>query len=319
MFKNVITASLLTVLLSYTALDGFDVTKHKFKIFHHLEQTGWGNLFCDGFEIDIKAAELAAEKLNGGHFDEKIHTVIPNDFSETDKVWKQTKDQIAKMIGPIPSSSVLDSAKWENSSKTVDELLQDAKMKAPTFKKDFQEIALKQGAMANFGPGNEFIVKSKGSLTGKVNRDAMALNLSEAEAISQIGDALRGTIITDDVKKIPGIISSIVDYADKQGAKVVFKNLWLEERESGYVGIHAKLLLPVAQEDGTHFILAEMQIHLDSIVDGTALSAKERAHLIYENVRTEESSPVELSAASKLLFLTAMQETLQKLENKTNG
>ena len=62
-----------------------------------------------------------------------------------------------------------------------------------------------------------------------------------------------------------------------------------------------------------------MQIHLDSIVDGTALSAKERAHLIYENVRTEESSPAELSAASKLLFLTAMQETLQKLEDKAKG
>lgn len=314
MFKNIIVASLIVLSLTYTSLDGFDVTKQKFKVFHRLSQTGWGKLFCDGFEIDVKAAELAAEKLSGGYFDEKIHTVIPSDFYQTEKVWKRTKDRIAQLIGPIPAPKGTDSALWENSSKTVNGLLQDAQKMAPLFKKDFQNIALAHRAMANFGPGNEFIVKSSGSLIRKVNRDAKEFNLSEAEAVSQIGDVLRGTVIADKVQKIPGIIAAIVDYADKQGAKVVFKNLWLEDRESGYVGIHAKLLLPILEAEGTRYVLAEMQIHLDSIADGTAMSAKERAHLIYENVRSEQTSPVELSAASKLLFLTAMDEALQKIE-----
>lgn len=321
MFKKIFKAGVITALLtSFHFLDGFDITKSKFKIFHHLEsQEEWGNLLADGYAIDIKAAELAEEKLHGGHYDDKIHTVIPEDLMLTEKEWKQTKDRIAQVIGPVPSSSDIESALWENSSKTVDELLVDAHAKDPIFKSDFQEIARQKGVIANFGPGNEFSVKSRASLVDKVDRYAKALEVSKTEAVTKIGDALRGTIIVDEVEKIPEIIALIADYADKQGAKVVFNNLWAEDRESGYVGIHAKLLLPVSKEGGTHYLMAEMQIHLDSIVDGTAMSAKERAHLIYENVRSEEASLAELSAASKLLFLTAMQEALDKFEKKTSG
>ena len=287
MLNKIFKAGMLTALLtSAHFLDGFDITKSKFKFFHHLEsQEEWGNLFVDGYAIDIKAAELAEEKLHGGHYDDMIHTVVPEDIALTEKEWKQTKDRIARLIGPVPSSSETESALWENSSRTVDELLQDAHAKDPTFKREFQEIARQKGVIANFGPGNEFSVKSRASLIDKVDRYAKALEVSKTEAVMKIGDALRGTIIVDAVEKIPEIIALIADYADKQGAKVVFNNLWAEDRESGYVGIHAKLLLPVTQEGGVRYLMAEMQIHLDSMVDGTAMSAKERAHLIYENVR----------------------------------
>ena len=321
MFKKIFKAGVVTALLaSLHFLDGFDITKSKFKFFHHLEsQEEWGNLFVDGYAIDIKAAELAEEKLHGGHYDDQIHTVVPEDLILTEQEWKQTKDRIAQMIGPVPSLSDTESVLWENTSRTVDELLQDARAKDPTFKREFQEIARQKGVIANFGPGNEFSVKSRASLADKVERDAKTLGISTTEAVTKIGDSLRGTIIVDEVEKIPEIIALIADYADKQGAKVVFNNLWAEDRESGYVGIHAKLLLPVSQEGGTHYLIAEMQIHLDSMVDGTAMSAKERAHLIYENVRSKEASLAELSAASKLLFLTAMQEALEKFEKKTSG
>lgn len=305
-------------------LDGFDFTNNKFKIHCILkDQKNWGNLFVEGFEVDYKAAQLAETKLQGGYFDEKIHSVVPGDFLETENEWKATKDQIAYLIGPLSQFSGIDNNRWKNTAKSVDELLQHADYLAPDFIKDFETIAFQKQVIANFGPGNEFIVKSQQSLIRKVEQNAQLYGVSHQEAISKIGDVLRGTLIVDEIEKIPEIITLINEYAAKRGAKIALKNLWAEDRESGYVGIHAKLLLPVSQSGANHYVVAEMQIHLDSIVDGTAMSAKERAHMIYEESREDQSSSLASSlaksAASKLLFLTAMQEALEKLQNKESG
>ncbi len=319
MLAKTIIASLFCMLLTCgSALDGFDVKFNKFSNYYFLDQhIDWGNLYLEGVDIDFKAAELAQQKLKGGRFDETIHSVVPNDFFVTDREWKQAKDYIAYVIGPIPNLNKKESARWENSSKNVDQLLQDAEQVSPIFKRDFQQIAYRIQAVANFGPNDQFIVKSKKSLTEKVDRDASLFKMSKEEAVIKIGDAIRGTIIVDHLQKIPTVISAIMQYADNKGAKVAFKNLWIEDRESGYVGIHAKILYPLPHaKNGTEdrYILAEMQIHLANMVDGTEASAKERAHFIYEQVRDEDLNPEELAAASKLFFLTAMEEVLAKLE-----
>jgi hypothetical protein len=64
------------------------------------------------------------------------------------------------------------------------------------------------------------------------------------------------------------------------------------------------------------YILSEMQIHLKSIVDGSAKSPKEREHVIYEQVRGEKFKAPTLAAASKLIYLTAMQDILNFLDKK---
>lgn len=319
MIRKFFILNLIAALLACTNLvDGFDVTTQKFKISHHIaNEADWGNLFDEGYEINVRAAELADGKLKGGHFDENIQTVIPKDIDRTEIEWRQTKEKIAQLIGPLPSSFESESFVWENSSETIDDLLNDVHLLAPTFKNDFQKIAHQHESVANFGPGNEYLLKSKESLVDKIERNRDAWKVSEGEAVRHIGDSLRGTLIVDQLDKIPELVRSMMAYADEHGGRVDFKNLWKEDRESGYVGIHARLLLPVATAEGTHYILAEMQIHLDSIMDGTALSAKERAHLIYENVRAEHNTSSELSAASKLLFLVAMQEALEKIHHPT--
>jgi len=279
------------------------------------------NLFIDGSPIDFKAAELAHEKLNGGHYNKDLRVVIPADVFQTEVEWKKAKDLIAFMIGPLPHLPDQEHLSWENSSKDIDNLLRDAIFMAPFFKKDFENIATRTGVIAYFGPHDRNLVKTRDSITRKVRLDAAALDLSEEEAVAKIGDALRGTLVVDDLGKISHVIAELMKYVEDKGAKIAFKNLWAEERESGYVGIHAKILFPVSASQRfffkRQFILAEMQIHLDSIVDGTDKCAKERAHMLYEHVRLEDVNLFNLSAASKLLFLTAMQDILKSLEEKT--
>ena len=316
MFKRLISSSMLIILC--LALTGFDKKiNNSSHVIEH--KSDWNNLFVEGYEIDLKAADFAEKKLKGGYYDNDLHAVIPCDVPQIEKEWKKAKDRIARVIGPIPNLSTKNSFLWENSSKSVDDLLFDANSLAPFFKESFQNIALAVKGRVNFGPGDQSLIKSHESLINKVNRDASDLHLSEEEAIAKIGDTIRGTIIVDDLDKIPEVIVEILDYVDQHEAKVVFKNMWKEDRESGYIGIHAKLLLPLPQTEAfaeKRYILAEMQIHLNSIVDGTAQSAKERAHVIYEQVRLEEIYLPTLAAASKLIFLTAMQDILKALDKK---
>jgi ppGpp synthetase/RelA/SpoT-type nucleotidyltranferase len=316
MKKYIIYPLLSLLLICANALDGYDVKFNKFINYYFIDQQiDWGNLYLEGVDVDFKAAVLAQRKLNGGYFDEKVHAVIPHDSLQTNKEWKNVKDNIAHFIGPMPASSQTNIA-WENSCKTIENLLEDAHRAAPIFKNDFQKIAEQTQSITYFGPGGIYLVKSKESLVSKVERDAKSEGISREEAVSKIGDTLRGSLIVDDLNKIPTVIGAIINYAHEKGAKVTFKNLWKEDRESGYVGIHAKILYPVPDSNGiisNHYVLAEMQIHLESMLEGGELSAKERAHLIYENTRSDDQlNSAELSAASKLLFLTAMEEALTK-------
>jgi hypothetical protein len=320
MFKKIVTISFLFLLsIKIIFLSGSDQKLNQFATVVEWE-FDWGNLFVEGHEIDFKAAELAQRKLKGGCYDNYLHVVIPNDLMQTRTEWKKAKDHIAGMIGPISTlSSSERSLLWENNSKNVDDLLKDAKSLAPSFKEDFKCIALKTGANAFFGQNDQNILKTRESLISKVQRDAHVLELSEEEAVAKIGDVLRGTIIVDRLDQIPIVIDHIINYADYKDGQVMFKNIWTEDRQSGYVGIHAKLLLPLPLDEESkeqRHLLAEMQIHLHSMVDGTDDCVKEREHKIYEHVRGENVKQPKLSAASQLLYLTAMEDLLNKVNKK---
>jgi len=320
MFKKIIPTSLLIIFcLSINFLSGHS---ELFRCYHYpIEyRVDFDSLLSEGHEIDLKASEFAQNKLHGWYYDHEIHAVVPNDINQTDEEWKKTKDKIARVIGPLPSYINQDYRSWKNSAKTVDELIQDASIMAPSFIKDFEHLASLTGTKANFGPNNQYAMKSRASLINKVKRDSNEFKISDEEAVTLIGDALRGTLILNDLSQIPTVVAEIINYAKDHDARVTFKNLWAEDRESGYVGIHAKLLLPLHNSEkgkAQRYILAEMQIHLYSIFDGTSESVKERGHLIYEHVRDlEDFDHLKHSAASRLLFLTAMQEVLKALDKK---
>lgn len=275
------------------------------------------NIFIEGHEVDLKAAYLAYTRLNGGYYDSDFHAVLPCDVVLTEEQWKKAKDHIAQIIGPLP---VLSEQKivWENSSKDIDNLLLDAIIASPMFKNDLDCIAYQTETKAYFGPEDRNLVKSRESLINKVSLDAEDLE-NEEEAISKIGDTLRGTIIVEDILKVPSVIAEIINYADFKDTPVTFKNFWLQDRESGYVGIHAKMLFPlpaIEENDAKRHLLVEIQIHLKSIADGTVDSVKERTHLIYEYARLENFNHLKFSAASKLLYLTAMNEFLNSIAEK---
>lgn len=283
-------------------------------------QADWGNLWMEGQEIDLKAAELAHRKLKGGHYDSNLHTVIPTDIIQTEKEWKKTKGYIAQLIGPLPSLVFQDLTLWKNSATTIDDLLQDARLMAPSFKADFEYIAAITGAETYFGTDDQHIVKARESLASKVQRDAKSLQITEEEAIGKISDTLRGTLIVDDIFQIASVIAEIIHYVDYKDGQVIFKNLWKEDRkQDGYVGIHAKMLLPIWPIENSaeqRYIITEMQIHFRSIEDGTDQCAKEREHIVYEHIRSENYDPATLTAASRLLYLTAMQEIIDSLGEK---
>jgi hypothetical protein len=319
MLKKFILISLLILSLNIHVLNGSNQTlipsNNAIK-----DEANWGNLWIEGHEIDLKAAELAHRKLKGGHYDSKLHAVIPTDIVQTEKEWKKAKDYIAQLIGPLPSLVFQDLTLWKNSATTIDDLLRDARLMAPFFKADFEYIASITGAETYFGINDQHIVKTRESLVSKVQRDAKNLQITEEEAIGKISDTLRGTLIVDDIFQIASVIAEIIHYVDYKDGQVIFKNLWKEDRkQDGYVGIHAKMLLPIWPLENPaeqRYIITEMQIHFRFIEDGTDQCAKEREHTVYEQIRSENYDPATLTAASRLLYLTAMQEIIDSLGEK---
>lgn len=256
------------------------------------------------YEIDRQAAYLVTE-LGGGIYYPEVDAIVPLDPDRIHFEWQKRRNAIANKIGKIHPSAI-ENCVFNNSATSIDELLADAEKLAPDFRKACVRIAKKTNSVAYFGPGNAYLLKSHRSLERKVTQDALKIGISKMESIAKIGDALRGTIITPNPLDIQKIAKEIKAYLTKKNGKVFFRNYWKEERPSGYVGVHAKMLLPI--DGGKRFILAEIQIHLNCIMDGTPNCVKEREHVLYEEGREDHFDPIIMSYASKLLYLTALKK-----------
>lgn len=262
------------------------------------------------YEID-KHAACEVINLGGGIYYEDLQAIIPIFPQLIHTEWQKIRKLIAERIGKIEPAASKENILWRNSAETIDDLLNDAAIMAPFFCSLCKEVAQKTNSKANFGPENNYLIKSKKSLTQKVMRDAQEMGISENLVVTKIGDVVRGTIIAKSVDNIPQIMKEIKNYAAKSGGKVFFRNYWEEERQSGYVGIHAKFCLPVI-DSKERSILAELQIHLECIMDGSRECVKEREHILYDKCKLHSHfDPVFTSSASKLLYLTALKNHLQ--------
>jgi len=255
-------------------------------------------------EIDQQAA-WEVTRLGGGVYNTDLHAIVPIQPRLVHAEWQRNKGIIANRIGQIFPIETVEHSRWKNSARTVDELLFDVKQVSPGFLENCSYIALKTDSRLSFGPNNAHMVKSKKSLKRKVKQDSRKIGISAALAVSKIGDGLRATIITYSPQQIRPITEEIKAYVNREGGYVFFRNYWEEDRQSGYVGIHAKLFLPYEER----MVLAELQIHLDSIMDGTRTCVKEREHDLYEKGRTGKFDPTLLSGASKLLYLSALRKS----------
>lgn len=268
------------------------------------------SLYSPAFAVSQLMQEKAAkqaEELGGSYYHPRLEAVIPNYPDIIREEWLRCKNQIAARIGTIDPGPIASSAYWENSAKKTDLLLKDAQIAAPYFKNMCVEVAQKTNTVAHFGFKGKAIVKTKKSLKDKVSQDVRQLDISRKLAVAKIRDALRGTIIAEKPEQIPGVVEKIKEYAVKMDSEVVFTNAWQDERPTGYVGVHAKILFPVVKGKKQDYIIGEIQIHLKCIVDGTENSPKEQQHLIYKHEEAA-SFDEEMRFASILIYLTGLKE-----------
>lgn len=260
-------------------------------------------------EIDTKSVKIV-EEIGGGIYYHEVDALVPFFPSLVRAEWQNVKNEIAERIGPIYPAPTTESALWKNSATSVDSLIKDAQMAAPYFWETCVLIANKTGTVANFGIDNRYIIKSKKSIERKV-QESIEQGVSEEEAIGKMRDSLRGTIIAQTPEQIPFIVQTLKEFAEKEERELVFINIWEDDRPSGYVGIHAKMLFPIYDENGLHTqrnIIIEIQIHLSCIMDGTKKCVKEREHLLYEEMRKGCVDTEIQTAASTLLYLTALKQ-----------
>lgn len=255
-------------------------------------------------EIDRRVIRVV-EELGGGIYDRDVGAIIPLFPFQIRIEWMKYKNEIIERIGPIYPRESIQSNLWENNARTVDELLEDAWAASSYFREKCLQIAKKTDSEANFGFQDTSIVKSRASLARKVKKTAQKLRISEEEAVAKIRDALRGTIIVDTPEQIAVVVDAIKEFAQSEKREAVFINIWEENRASGYVSVHAKMLLPIPEKyvSGKKNIIIEIQIHLRCVMDGTM-----HGHFLYEYIRDDKRNSELQTSASTLLYLTALKQ-----------
>lgn len=261
------------------------------------------------FEIDAKSLYLVEERGGGIYYDQ-VDAIVPLFPELIQKEWLHDKNLIAKRIGPIFPAPSKESDLWRNSASTVEELVEDIEMASPDFIKMCKWIKSQTKAKLSFGIQNKHMKKSKKSIERKI-QEYVKLDFSREDSITKIRDSLRGTFTLEFPEQIPLVVEKMKEYAKEINTKVVFINIWEENRPSGYVGIHAKMLFPILDRDGKETnrnVIIEIQIHLKCIMDGTPTCVKEREHLLYEQMLQKSVDSKIQTAASNLLYLTALKQ-----------
>lgn len=251
------------------------------------------------------------DQLGGGVYYREIDAIIPLFPSLVIEQWLQYKNRIADRIGSIePVAESGSDLGWNNSATTIDELILDAYQAAPQFKEMCMILSEKGGANINFGIKNLHMIKSYQSIEHKAF-EKMKKGLSFDQSVGQIKDALRATMIVEAPEDIQPLTEVLKEYASLLERKFVFVNLWKENRSSGYVAVHAKMLFPIHDEKGNYLkrdIMVEIQIHLKCIMDGNENCVKERAKRLCHQLRTRQITLKNESAASTLLYLSALKK-----------
>lgn len=269
-------------------------------------------------EIDKQLAVYVSH-YGGGSYDSEMHAIVPSYPAKVQEHLEDLRSRISKAIGRVTPIAGHASSNWKNSATTEEELLEDAQAVAKELKEMTQSVAKKgyylNKVRAYFGKDDEHLVKSRESLDKKLQRTNPD---NKVEALQEIRDPVRGTLIVKNIHDLLTAIGLFKKKVHKAGWEVAFENIWSQTRASGYVGIHATLLIPVKSKGEDHFVKAEMQFHFKAIHDGTEESPKEREQKIYtiqRDLLTNQSSE-SLSSASHLIYTYAMEKIAEELEKE---
>lgn len=197
---------------------------------------------------------------------------------------------------------------FRNTAQSTKEILEDAQKAEPLLRQLVQASAQAGTGDANVGPGGKFALKSPESLGRKVTDRVKARGLDEKDIVSEISDAVRGSVLVDTPEQLKAAADAIRKRTEAAGGKIYIDNKWEQDVPGGYAGVHADLLLPVGNTG--RFIRSEVQLHLKSVNDGTMEAVKEKSHALYERTRAHgvsEHARSRALGASMLMFLSAMQ------------
>ncbi len=209
--------------------------------------------------------------------------VVPKKPEQVLSAYKELKTKISsKIVVDESIEHVKDAKKWENTAMTISELMKDAAIIKDEYAIFIKKLAEKNNGKACFGHNNQFILKSKHSIERKVKDDIKELDKAESEVVSKIADSIRGSIVVATPQDITHVVKELQSSAKEKGWDITFKNIWQEDRANGYVGVHAKLKLITPEG---RIVIAELQIHLPEIYNGTEKCIKEHNHKIFEYAR----------------------------------
>ncbi|MBN9564644.1 MAG: hypothetical protein J0G29_00875 [Alphaproteobacteria bacterium] len=268
-----------------------------------------GRILYKYFDPDLNAFYL----VYGGAIDNELDYFVPGNPVLIQNLWFIARDIIASQIGVVSPtrSDAPETAFWANSACTVQDLFSAATRNVNGFMAKFRNIASQvPGARVSFGPGDQFAQKSLESLTRKINQ---MIDEGVEFPVKKVNDALRGTIIIGS----PGGVAQIIPILNRNfpNNAIIFSNKFAQTYASGYVGIHGSVLYI----NGNDAIIAEMQIHLSNIMDGTANCPKEFTHGIYEKTRLISLNPTpdeqvllaKGNSAQQIVYLFGMNRTLE--------
>ncbi len=236
-------------------------------------------------ENEYKIYEQTGQGLGGTkrlHLD-KIDLIVPLKPEEVLKEYVKVKQKIAEVIKiDEPIAHRAESKKWMNTSRSISELLKDARSISDEFANMIEGLASSNHGKACFGPNRQFMLKSNESLERKAKDDAILFDITLEESIAGIGDSIRGTVVVKTPQDVTLFISELQRESKSKGWDVTFKNLWNEDRVDGYVGVHARMKI---RGGNGNEVLAELQIHLPQIYNGDDKCVKEFSHKTYEYAR----------------------------------
>jgi hypothetical protein len=173
----------------------------------------------------------------------------------------------------IPSSS----SSASSAGTLARGILADAAQVEPTISPILQDAAKANGGRLD---GFDHRLKEEASLTRKIREKSVQKGLTEEQYASQIGDALRYTIVFPDANMTEGVTSTM-DALGKQYQIKDFENSFLPDNT--YKGMAMTLV------DSATNLSVELQLHTES-----SIAAKGPSHELFKVIR-DPTTPVEKS------------------------
>ncbi len=157
------------------------------------------------------------------------------------------------------------------------------------------------------------------SATSGVGDPPASSSATQAAIVAKLGDALRGTLVGSTLQLLNALVNTLRSQAEVHGHSIVFDNKFTRSRRvsyvGGYVGVHAKIFF-------NHVILAEVQLHLRNVMDGTTDCPKEYTHAMYRGIRdggVNKTAEQQGNRATLLAFVFGLQRPYEMERKRDQG